>query len=326
MAERGARKPHTRLNLSRATTIPLSTRSSKVTKDLLADPERYDVAVSGIERLMPSILAGQDIKSLADAWASAVRQGRSVVLGMGAHVIKVGLSRLIIDLLGRGYLHAVAATGAVAIHDLEMALTGQTSEDVADGLQRGTFGMAEETGRVYWDAVALAAREDYGLGQALGRLIAESGARHHDLSVFAAAYERDVPATLHVAVGTDIAHMHPSHDGSALGLAAFRDFQVFSEVVKGMDDGGVYVNLGSAVVLPEVFLKALNIARNIDGRPHRIVTADLDMVRHYRPAQNVVDRPTVPDGKGYRITGHHEILFPLLYAMVRARIENHRSA
>jgi hypothetical protein len=181
--------------------------------------------------------------------------------------------------------------------------------------------MAEETGHAYWDAVALAAHEDYGLGQAVGRLIMESAAPHRRLSVFAAAYERDVPATLHVAIGADITHMRAAHDGAALGLAAFRDFQVFAEVVKGLDDGGVYVNLGSAVALPEVFLKAVNIARNVSGMPHRIVTADLDMVRHYRPAQNVVARPTMPDGTGYRLTGHHEILFPLLYAMVRARLE-----
>ena len=315
------KKPHARLDLSRARTLPLSSRQSKVTKDLLVDPEAYDPAASGIERLIPSILAGQDLKTLADAWASAVRRSRSVVLGMGAHPIKVGLSRLIIDLMDRRYLHAVAASGAAAIHDVEMALRGQTSEDVAEGLPSGMFGMAEETGRAYWDAVALAGREGYGLGQALGRSIVESDAPYRHLSVFAAAYERGVPATLHVAVGADITHMHPSQDGAALGLAAFRDFQVFSEVIKGLDDGGLYVNLGSAVLLPEVFLKAINIARNIDGKPRRIVTANLDMIQHYRPSQNVVQRPTMPDGTGYRITGHHEILFPLLYTMVRARLD-----
>jgi hypothetical protein len=314
------KNPYLRLDLSRARTIPLSTRPSKVAEDLLAKPDLYHPAMGGIERLIPSILAGQDIKSIADAWASAVRHGHSVVLGMGPYLIKVGLSRLVIDLLDRGYLHAVAATGGVAIHELEMALQGQTSEDVAEGLLTGTFGMAAEMGRAYWGAVALAAREDYGLGQALGRFIAESGAPHRDLSVFAAAYTRDVPATMHVAVGADVAHMHPSYDGAALGLATFRDFQVLSEVVKGLDDGGVYLNVGSAVLLPEVFLKAINIARNIDSKPRRMVTANLDMIQHYRPSQNVVRRPTIPDGQGYQITGHHEFLFPLLYTMVRARL------
>jgi hypothetical protein len=241
---------------------------------------------------------------------------------MGAHVIKVGLSRLVIDLMERGLLQAVAATGAVAIHDLEMALHGETSEDVAEGLVTGTFGMAEETGRAYWDSVAVAGRENYGLGQAVGRFISDANPPHRHLSVFAAAYRLGIPATLHVAIGADVAHMRAAHDGAALGLAAFRDFQVFSQVVTGLDDGGLFVNLGSAVLLPEVFLKAVNIARNVDGRPHRMVTADLDMIRHYRPGQNVVTRPTMPDGVGYRITGHHEILFPLLYSMVRARLRN----
>lgn len=315
------RKPHASLDFSRARTSPLSGRRSKVDRRLIADPQQYETSASALERLIPPVLKGQEIRELADAWASAVRRGRSVILGMGAHPIKVGLSRLIIDLIERKLLHAVAATGSAAIHDVEMALSGQTSEEVAEGLPSGTFGMADETARAYWEAVALADREGYGLGQALGRWISERGAPYRDLSVFAAAYERDVPATLHVAVGADIVHMHPAHDAAALGRAAFRDFQVFSAAVRGLNDGGVYVNLGSAVLLPEVFLKAINIARNLssDGSPHRIVTANLDMLQHYRPAQNVVLRPTLPDGKGYQITGHHELLFPLLYAMVRAR-------
>lgn len=323
MAERPPtdKKPYRRLDFSRARTIPLSTRPSKVAEDLLAKPEAYEPAMAHVERLIPSILAGGDLKALADAWASAVRRGRAVVLGMGTYVIKVGLSRLVIDLLERGYINAVAATGAVAIHELEMAIHGQTSEDVAEGLVGGHFGMADEMGRAYWEAVAVAAREDYGFGQALGRFIVDTKAPHRDLSVFASAYERGIPATLHVAVGADVAHMHPSNDGGALGQATFRDFQVFSEVVKGLDEGGVYLNVGSAVLLPEVFLKAINISRNINGKPARIITANLDMVRHYRPSQNVVQRPTLPDGRGYQIIGHHEILFPLLYAMVRSRLD-----
>ena len=315
------RKPYPRLDFSGATTRPLATRPSKVSKEQFAEPDTYAAAMAGIEQLIPSILAGSDIKRLADAWADAVRRGRAVVLGTGAHAVKVGLSRLIIDLLNRGYLQGLAGTGAVAIHDLEMAFSGQTSEDVAEDLQTGAFGMADETGRAYWDAVSLAAQSDYGLGQAVGRLISESGAPHHSLSLYAAAYEREVPATLHVAIGADVTHMRPAADGAALGVAAFRDFQVFSALMGGLDDGGLYVNLGSAVALPEVFLKAVNIARNVSGKPHRIVTADLDMIRHYRPEQNVVARPTMPDGTGYRITGHHEIVFPLLYAMVRSRLE-----
>jgi deoxyhypusine synthase len=313
--------PHRRLDLSGAKTIRQADRSSKIDRELLVDAGTYEPGMARIERLMPSILAGRDIKSLADAWASALARGRAVILGMGGHPIKVGLSGLVIDLVNRGCLQAVAASGAAAIHDLEIAMAGRTSEDVAAGLADGTFGMTGETAHAYWEAVALAGREEYGFGQALGRYIAESKAPHRDLSVFRAAYERRVPATVHVTIGADVTHMHPAHDGAALGLAATRDFQVLAEAVKGLDDGGVYVNLGSAVSMPEVFLKAVNIVRNIDGRPKRIVTANLDMIQHYRPTQNVVLRPTASDGAGYQITGHHEIVFPLLYAMVRARLE-----
>jgi deoxyhypusine synthase len=312
--------PYPRLQLSRATTVRLLGRRSKVPKDVFVDAGEYDPSMAAIERLIPQILAGRDIKALADAWASAVSCGRSVVLGMGAHPIKVGLSRLIVDLVERGFLQGIAANGAAAIHDLEMAMVGRTSEDVATGLADGSFGMTQETGQEYWRAVALASREGYGFGQALGRFIEEGQLPNPELSIFAAAYRRRVPATVHVTVGADVTHMHPAHDGEALGAAAFRDFEVLAEAVKGLDDGGVYVNLGSAVSLPEVFLKAVNVARNIDGKPRQLITANLDMIQHYRPTQNVVQRPTLGDGKGYQITGHHEIVFPLLYAMVRARL------
>ena len=232
--------PYPRLDLSRATTVPLSTRPRKVSKDLLAEPEKYNAALGGIEHLIPSVLAGQDIKLLADAWASAVRRGRSVVLGMGAHVIKVGLSRLIVDLIERGYLQGLAANGAAAIHDLEMALNGQTSEDVAEGLQSGAFGMAEETGRAYWDAVALAAHEGYGLGQAVGRLIMVSAAPHRRLSVFAPP-TGDVPA-VRIAIGR-ISPICRRRLAPTM-ISAFRDFQVFAEVVKGWMTGGHQSRLG----------------------------------------------------------------------------------
>jgi hypothetical protein len=224
-------------------------------------------------------------------------------------------------LINRGWLQAIATNGAVAVHDLEMALHGETSEDVAEGLVAGTFGMAEEMGRAYWSAVALAKREGYGFGQALGRFIHESAAPYRHLSVFAAAYEKGVPATVHVGIGTDVAHMHPATDGAALGEATFRDVQVFAEVVKGLDDRGLYLNMGSAVLLPELFLKAINISRNISGKPARIITADIDMIRHYRPSQNVLQRPTKPEGQSFQLSGHYEIIFPLLYVMMRARLD-----
>ncbi len=318
------RPPHKGLDFSAAKTYPLKARKSKVDAEALADPALYRPGEGNVEPLIPPILKGKDIKSLADAWASAVERGRAVILGMGAHPIKVGLSRLFIDLMERKAIHAVAAGGAVAIHDMEMAMYGSTSEEVAEGLPKGAFGMAEETGRVYWEAVALAEKEGYGLGQAVGCVVAESEFPQRSLSVLSAAYAMEIPATLHVAVGADIVHMHPGAQqeeaSAALGRAMMRDFQVFSEAVKGLDDGGVYLNLGSAVIMPEVFLKAVNIARNLEGKSHKIVTANLDMLQHYRPRENVVRRPTAPGGAGYEITGHHEILFPLLYAMVRDRL------
>jgi hypothetical protein len=314
------KQPHQALDTSTATMVRLAERPSKVQHESLVDPDAYATAAAGLDGLVPPILKGADLMAVADAWAEAVKRERAVVLGMGAHVIKVGLSRLVIDLLSRGWLHALAGTGAVGIHDLEMAIDGHTSEDVAEGLPTGAFGMAEDTGTAYWEAVALATRQGYGLGQAIGAAITQRAPRFQSLSILAAAYEREIPATLHVTLGADTAHMHPRHDGAALGAASLRDFHVLADIVTRLDDGGLYINLGSAVTLPEVFLKAINIARNVTGRPHRIVTANFDMIQHYRPLENVVRRPTAADGRGYAITGHHEILFPLLYAMVRDRL------
>ena len=314
------KRPHPTLDVSSAKTVRLESRPSKVNREALVDPAAYEPSTSQLQRLIPSLLKGRDLEAVADAWASAVSRERSVILGMGAHPIKVGLSRVLIDLVERGWLQALAGTGAVAIHDLEMALQGATSEEVAAGLPTGAFGMADETAEAYWNAVERAARDGFGLGQAVGGLITESSSPCRHLSVLSAAYDHEVPATLHVTIGADTVHMHPRHDGAALGRATLQDFYVLAEAVSQLDDGGLYINLGSAVTLPEVFLKAINISRNVTGRPHRFVTVNLDMVQHYRPRQNVVERPTQPDGRGYAITGHHEILFPLLYAMVRDRL------
>ena len=315
-----SKRPHPVLDGSAAKTVPLVDRPSKVHRDALVDPAHYQPGTSQLQSLIPPVLKGHDLHAVADAWAGAVTGDRSVILGMGAHPIKVGLSRLIIDLVERGWVQALAGNGAVALHDIEMAIQGETSEEVVDGLTTGTFGMAGDTANAYWDAVEIADREGYGLGQAVGRWIRESAAPCRELSVLSAAYDRHVPATLHVTMGADTAHMHPRNNGATLGDASLRDFYVLAEAVSQLDDGGLYINLGSAVTLPEVFLKAINISRNIKGAPHRFVTVNFDMVQHYRPRQNVVERPTQPDGQGYAITGHHEILFPLLYAMVRDRL------
>jgi hypothetical protein len=237
---------------------------------------------------------------------------------MGAHPIKVGLGPLIIDLMERGIVSGVAMNGAGIIHDFEMAYQGATSEDVGASLVDGRFGMAEETGRFLNDAIRAPA--DEGLGAAVGRAIAGARLRYPDLSILAAGVRLGVPVTVHVSIGADIIHMHPAADGAAIGAATLRDFHLLAGIVQRLD-GGTYINLGSAVLLPEVFLKALNLARNTGRRVAGLLTVDMDFVRHYRPLVNVVQRPTAPDGQGFQLTGHHEIMFPLLSAAILDALE-----
>jgi len=306
------------LDLSRVQTYPLRTRRSTVAKQLLATPPRRGMSLGRFLRNLPDILAARDFRDAARAIATRHRAGKRIVLGMGAHPIKVGLSPLIIDLMERRILSAVAMNGACIIHDFELAYTGETSEDVATNLAEGQFGMAEETGQFLNQAIA-AASADEGLGEAVGRRILTGGGRNTRLSILAAGARLGIPVTVHVAIGTDIIHMHPNADGAAIGAASLRDFRRLAAVVGGLR-GGVFINLGSAVVIPEVFVKALNLARNVGKRVDRLVTVDMDFIRHYRPGVNVVQRPTAPDGVGYRLTGHHEIMFPLLCAAVLEQV------
>jgi len=268
---------------------------------------------------LPDVLAGRDLRAAVDAIARAVRRGRPVVLGMGAHPIKVGLGPLIVDLVARGRLSAVAMNGACLVHDFELASVGRTSEDVGPGLDRGLFGMARETGEFLNRAARDGARAGLGLGRAVGEAIDRARLPFRRTSILAAAAKHDVPATVHVAIGTDIVHMHPSADGAAIGETSLRDFRLLAGVVAGLA-GGVYVNLGSAVVLPEVFVKALNLARNTGHRVRVLTTVDMDFHRHYRPTVNVVERPTAAGGRGIQLTGHHEIMFSLLWAAVEDRL------
>jgi hypothetical protein len=302
------------LDLSRVRTYPLRTRRSKVAKQLLATPPRKGMSLADFLHGLPDILGARDFRAAARAIAMRHRSGKRIVLGMGAHPIKVGLSPLIIDLMERGILSAVAVNGASVIHDFEMAYVGETSEDVAANLADGQFGMAEETGRFLNQAIS-AAGPDQGFGEAVGMQILHAGFKNTHLSILAAGARLGIPVTVHVAIGTDIIHMHPSADGAAIGAASLRDFRRLAAVVGGLR-GGVFVNLGSAVVIPEVFVKALNLARNVGKRVDRLVTIDMDFIRHYRPGVNVVQRPTAGNGQGYRLTGHHEIMFPLLCAAV----------
>lgn len=305
------------LDLSRVRTYALDKRRSKVPAAALAAVPGVEMKFTEFLRGLPDILAARDLRAIAAAVADRHRAGRLVILGMGAHPIKVGLSPLIIELMRRGILSAVAVNGAAIIHDFELAYHGETSEDVATGLRDGRFGMARETADFLNGA--LGAATDKGLGAAVGEAIVNARLPNTHLSILAAGVLYAVPVTVHVTVGADIIHMHPSADGAAIGAASLLDFRRLAGIIQHLR-GGVFINLGSAVVIPEVFLKALNLARNVGNRVDDLVTVDMDFVRHYRPLVNVVQRPTAASGRGYQLVGHHEIMFPLLCAAVLERL------
>lgn len=305
------------LDLERVRTYPLETRPSKVAAAALGKPLAKDASFADFLDSLPDILAAKDLKTIAGEIATRLNDGRTVALGMGAHPIKVGLGPLVVDLMERGVLHAVAFNGAGIIHDFELACHGETSEDVATHLRDGRFGMAQETGEFINQAIADAAKEGWGLGLGVGRAINRAGLPNRRLSILATAERLEIPVTVHVAVGTDIIHMHPTADGAAIGATSLTDFRTLAAVAAQMDEG-VFINLGSAVIIPEVFLKALNLARNVGARVENLLTLDMDFIRQYRPRMNVVQRPTQGGGRGYELTGHHEIMFPLLCAAIRA--------
>ena len=311
------------LSLDGIKTYSLSERASKVSQADFGAPWQPGGSFREFVDRLPRILAGETLREVAAAWVKARKNGRPVLLGMGAHPIKVGLNPVLIDLLNRDLITGIAMNGAGIIHDAEVAMVGRTSEDVDEVLGCGAFGMARETAEFLNRAIAWGAKEGLGLGQAVGRRLvesAESDLPHRDLSLLAAAAARDVPLTVHVAVGTDIIHLHPSVDPEALGATTHRDFRLFAALVSGLDDG-VFINLGSAVIIPEVFLKALTLARNLGHPASPLTTVNLDFVRHYRPLTNVVRRPTAAAGRGLALTGHHELLFPMLAALVIEEME-----
>jgi len=305
-------------------TYPLAGRRSKVTVRQFARVARGAKAREFVETL-PQILAARDLRELIAAVERAKKRKRPILWGIGGHVIKVGLAPVLIDLMRRGYVSAIAMNGAALVHDFEIAMAGNTSEDVEAVLGHGEFGMAEETGLYLNEAAVGAARSGMGLGEAAGKLLtnARLRAKHLDVSVLAAAYRARIPVTVHLAIGTDIPHMHRAADGAALGAATHHDFRLFCALVKRMHPGGIYLNWGSAVLLPEVFLKAVSVAQNLLGKAARgglrgITTANFDFLQHYRPMQNVVKRPTAGKGsRGFSFTGHHEILMPLLASALR---------
>ena len=295
-------------------TYPLASRPSKVRAADAATPWRPGGTLREFLARLPSQLAVQSFREITAAIVEARRRDKPVIVGMGAHVIKVGLSRVLIDLLERGIVTVLAMNGAGAIHDFELAWAGQTSEDVETQLTEGDFGMAEETGQIINEAVADGVGRDLGFGRALGERLRALQPAHLAQSLLAACARLDRPCTVHVALGTDIVHMHPGCDGAAVGAASLRDFYLLAAAVADLNDGGVYLNLGSAVLLPEVFLKALTLARNLGHRVQDFVTVNLDFIQHYRPTQNVIRRPVNRGGRGYALTGHHELLVPLLAA------------
>ncbi len=308
-------KKYKPVSLKKIKTYSLSKRKSKVEISLAATPHKPGKGFSDFIHNLPDILAAKDFKAVVRAIINARKKKRPVVLGMGAHPIKVGLSPIIINLMDRGIITAIAANGACIVHDFELSFMGRTSEDVAEELCRGTFGMAKETGEYVNKAINSGIKKGYGIGKSLGEIIHKSNFKFKDKSIFAAAYGLDIPATVHVALGTDIIHMHPQADGKAIGEGSLRDFKLFTSVVADLE-GGVYINLGSAVIMPEVFLKTLTIARNLGNKVENITTVNMDFIQHYRPSQNVLKRPTMHRGCFYALTGHHEIMFPLLAAAV----------
>lgn len=272
---------------------------------------------------LPDILVARDFRRVVTAIVQATTAGRAVVVMLGGHVVKTGLAPVLIDLMRRGVITHIGMNGSAAIHDYEMARFGATSEDVAAGLRDGTFGMAEETGRALNECFVLGQREGWGMGEAVGRLLeATPDLAHPELSVLLAARALGVSASVHAALGAEIIHQHPAANGAAIGDTSHRDFRRLAGHLPALHDGGVVLNLGSAVIMPEVFLKALTIARNLhDGRPTGFTTCDLDMNRHYRPRMNVVQRPVLAGGQGFEITGHHEIMVPLLAWAVVEELE-----
>ncbi len=312
-------------DLAAVRTVPIARRPNKVRAEEFASPPPGGKRTfAAFLASLPDVLVARDFVRVIDAIAQAKRHDRGVVVMLGGHVVKTGLAPLLIDLMRRGIITHLAMNGSAAIHDYEIARFGGTSEDVAAGLRDGTFGMAEETGRGLNDAFTAGMREKLGMGESIAVAL-ESVAElaHPELSVILGAHRLGLPVTVHAALGAEIIHQHPAANGAAIGDTSHRDFRRLAASLPSLHDGGVVLNLGSAVIMPEVFLKALTIARNLGaGKPTDFTTCDLDMQRHYRPRVNVVQRPTLAGGNGYEITGHHELMVPLLAWGVVEKLES----
>lgn len=311
------------VDLTAVTPLPFSRRRNKVSIAQFGEVLERPPAIEPLIGALPDVLAAADLRAIVDRWAEAVRNGRAIVVMCGGHVVKTGCSPFLADAVDRGWITHLAFNGATAIHDFEIACFGETSEDVAENLADGRFGLADETGAWMAEAVSRGHAEGLGCGESLGRWLAERDppAPHARESLLARAWSRGVPVTVHAAIGAEITHQHPRFDGAALGATSHRDFRILAASLRGLDEGGLVANLGSAVVLPEVFVKALNVARHVAPPLRNFTAVDLDMTRHYRPEMNVVGRPILAGGRGYHVTGHHEITIPLLYYALRARLD-----
>lgn len=304
-----------RVDLKNIKTIPLNARKCKVAIADFAKTAHKGASFKSFYESLPRILVSQDFRSLVDAIVRAHSRKKMVMVMMGAHVIKCGLSPLIIDLMKKGVIKAVALNGAGVIHDTEIAMIGRTSEDVGEGILDGTFGMAQETASFINEAINRGFNNGIGLGEAVGSRIVKDKLPHRALSILASGCELDIPVTAHVAIGTDIIHQHPSANGEAIGEGSLLDFKTFIYSVSNLANG-VAMNFGSAVILPEVFLKAVTVARNLGFKLDDFTTANFDMINQYRPRQNILSRPTSKGGRGFNIIGHHELMIPLLYNAV----------
>jgi hypothetical protein len=307
------------IDLSRIETYPLASRPSKVTvRDFaraLSNEEARDMAA--LFDSMPKILAADSLRAVAEAVVQARAKRRAIVWGFGGHVVKTGLAPVLIDLMRRGFITGLATNGSGIIHDFEIAVAGWTSEDVDSTLGSGAFGMAEETGRWINEAIKRGAGDNLGVGEAVGRALVEMKPPHGEFSILHEAYKLRIPVTAHLTIGTDIVHIHPHADGAALGATTYRDFLLFASLVRGLGGGGVYLNLGSAVTMPEVFLKAVTVVRNLGHSLSDFTTVNFDFIQQYRPLTNVVRRPVAGGaGRGYSLTGHHELMIPLLAASI----------
>ena len=297
-------------------TVPIDARGGKVRVEDFARPYRKGEGVAGWIESLPKILAADSFRGVIGAVRRARTEKRAILWGMGGHVVKCGLADVLLDLMRRGWVTGFVMNGAASIHDFEIAISGQTSEDVESVLPDGRFGAAEETGREMNVAITGGSRDEIGIGEALGRALEKlAKPQYAPHSLLYAAYQANVPVTVHVAVGTDTPHTHPAADGSAIGAGTHRDFRLLCSIVRGLDQGGVYLNVGSAVVLPEVFLKTVSVVRNLGYPLAGFTTVNFDFLQHYRPKVNVVERPHAQSGgRGYAVTGHHELMIPLLAA------------